>query len=62
MAEFIRLMHEEGGATAIEYALIATFVSIAAVFAMSALGITLANMFGFLANTLDNALTAVGLI
>ncbi len=62
MNQPIGLTDDEGRATAVEYALIATFVSIAAVFGMSALGITLTNMFSFLAKTLDNALKAVGLI
>jgi len=62
MVKFIRLMREEGGATAIEYALIATFVSLAAIFAMSALGGTLSGMFNVLTTTLDTALKAVGLI
>lgn len=61
MIDPIGLMRDEGAATAIEYALIATFVSIAAIYAMSALGITLGNMFSFVAIILDDALEAVGL-
>lgn len=61
MIGLISLMRDEGAATAIEYALIATFVSIAAIYAMSALGITLGNMFSFVAIILDDALEAVGL-
>lgn len=62
MNEPIRLKDDEGGATAVEYALIATFVSIAAIFGMSALGITLSNLFSMLGDTIDNALRAAGLI
>jgi len=61
MFGLIGLMRDEGAATAIEYALIATFVSIAAIFAMSALGIRLSNMFTFVSSILDDALAAVGL-
>lgn len=62
MSGSIRLRDDECGATAIEYSLIATFISIAAIFGMSALGINLAAMFNFLAQTLENGLQSVGLI
>ncbi len=61
MIDPISLMRDEEAATAIEYALIATFVSIAAIYAMSALGISLGNMFTFVATILDDALAAIGL-
>ncbi|MHA1536099.1 MAG: Flp family type IVb pilin [Alphaproteobacteria bacterium] len=62
MGDIIRLLGDERGATAVEYALIATFVSIAAIFAMNALGVSLADMFVGLGKTLDDALAAVGLV
>ncbi len=60
MVDFNRFMRDEGAATAIEYALIATFISIAAIYGMSALGISLANMFTFVASVLEDTLAAIG--
>ena len=42
------LRHDESGATAIEYGLMAALISIAAITAMGALGNTLSNTFGFI--------------
>lgn len=61
MIDLNRLMRNEEAATAIEYALIATFVSLAAIYAMSALGVTLGNMFTFVSTVLNEALMAAGL-
>lgn len=46
MTKFIRLVREESGATAIEYALIAGGIALAIVAAVQALGTTLNTTFG----------------
>jgi pilus assembly protein Flp/PilA len=61
MSKIINFLYDESGATAVEYALIATFVSIAAIFGMSALGTSLSGMFSYISGVLDDALAAVGL-
>ena len=47
--------HNESGATAIEYGLIAALVSVAAMAAMEGLGGSLDSMFGEVSDKLDNA-------
>jgi len=46
MQTLIRLFNDEDGATAIEYGLIASLISVAAITAMTNLGTTLSNLFG----------------
>jgi len=53
MQVFRKLKADRRGATAIEYALIASLISLAAVFAFTSLGLNLADIF----NTISNALT-----
>jgi pilus assembly protein Flp/PilA len=57
---FTSLIADESGATAIEYALIASFVSMAAVGGMSALGLELKDLFTDVSSLLDVALTKAG--
>lgn len=49
------LLSDESGATAIEYGLIAALVSVAAIVALQALGGSLNNIFGTIADELDSA-------
>lgn len=55
LATFNRLMKDDEGATAIEYGLIAGLVSVAAITALTAMGESLGNMFGFVSTELENA-------
>lgn len=55
MYKFINFFHDESGATAIEYGLIAALISIAAIAAMSTLGTQLNNTFSAVANNLSSA-------
>ena len=50
--------HDETGATAIEYGLIAGLVSVAAIAALSAMGTSLQNIFGVVKDQLNNAATS----
>ncbi len=52
-------VHDESGATAIEYGLIAALVSVAAVVALTALGSSLQNMFSTVSTTLDAAVSNI---
>ncbi len=45
METLIRFVYDEEGATAIEYGLIASLISVAAIVAMGNLGTTLSNLF-----------------
>ncbi|MGP1283149.1 MAG: Flp family type IVb pilin [Parasphingopyxis sp.] len=47
-----RFLHDERGATAIEYGLIAALISLAAILAFTSLGLNLADVF----NTISNAM------
>ncbi len=49
------LLLDESGATAIEYGLIASLVSVAAIGAMSAMGTSLEEMFNHVSNELKGA-------
>jgi pilus assembly protein Flp/PilA len=49
------LIHDETGATAIEYSLIAALVSVAAVGALSAMGTSLSDLFSSVSTTIDAA-------
>ena len=55
MLSIKRFLRDEAGATAIEYGLIASLVSIAAIVAMGAVGNELGEMFNTVASELDNA-------
>jgi pilus assembly protein Flp/PilA len=48
-------IHDESGATAIEYGLIAALVSVAAIVALQALGGSLSNIFGIVSTQLKDA-------
>jgi len=54
------LICDESGATAVEYCLIAVFVSIAAIVAMQALGLELKEVFVGISSVLDNGLAKAG--
>ena len=56
-----RLAFDESGATAVEYSLIAVFVSIAAITGMKALGLELVTLFTDISSVLDYGLAKVGL-
>lgn len=56
-----RCVEDEAGATAVEYSLIAVFVSIAAILAMQALGGELAELFRDISSVLDYGLKHAGL-
>jgi pilus assembly protein Flp/PilA len=47
------LVQDETGATAIEYGLIAALVSVAIIFALTALGTSLSNLFNNIATTVE---------
>jgi pilus assembly protein Flp/PilA len=51
------LLHDESGATVIEYGLIASLVSISMIVALQAIGISLAGFFGFVSTELGTAAT-----
>lgn len=50
-----RLIHAEEGATAIEYSLIAALLSISAIVAISALGVSIQDTFNALSGSVDSA-------
>jgi pilus assembly protein Flp/PilA len=50
-----RFAKDESGATAIEYGLIAALIALAIIVGAGALGNSLNNMFGNIANSLDSA-------
>jgi pilus assembly protein Flp/PilA len=50
-------LHDESGATAIEYGLIAALVSVAAITALTAMGASLKTMFNKVKDGLDSAVT-----
>jgi len=52
LATFGKLMRDEGGATAIEYGLIAALVSIASVVAMTSVGTSLTGIFNKVSSSL----------
>ena len=45
-----RILHDEAGATAIEYGLMAALISVAAISAMGSVGNSLANTFNYVSN------------
>ena len=53
----IKFVHDESGATAVEYGLIAALVSVAAVTAFASVGVSLDAMFNTVSTELDNAAT-----
>jgi pilus assembly protein Flp/PilA len=58
ISNFLKLMKNESGATAIEYGLIAALVSVAAVVALQSLGSSLEAMFTTVSNELNTAVSA----
>ena len=61
MVKIIRcLLCDEGGATAIEYGLIAALVSVAAIGALTAMGTSLRDLFGTVSTSLGDAVNASG--
>ncbi len=52
---FKMVLRDESGATAIEYGLIAALVSVAAVGALTTMGGSLGDMFGFVSTKLEDA-------
>jgi len=55
------LVEDEAGATAVEYSLIAVFISIAAIVSMKALGVELAELFTDVSSVLEWGLNRAGL-
>lgn len=55
-----KLLKDESGATAIEYGLIAALVSVAAIFALTAMGTSLRTMFTQVSTALNGAVAAAG--
>jgi len=54
------LWHDESGATAIEYGLIAALVSVAAIVALGNMGDSLVEIFGVVDSELSSAATGAG--
>ena len=54
---FLKLLRDERGATAIEYALIAALISMACVIAFQSLGLNLATVFQTVADALADAIS-----
>ncbi len=52
--EFKAFCHDDSGATAIEYGLIAALVSVAAIGALTSLGTSLNTVFGTVSNSISN--------
>jgi pilus assembly protein Flp/PilA len=50
-----RILKDEGGATAIEYGLMAALISVAAITAMGTLGNSLSNTFSYASGQMTNA-------
>ncbi len=50
-------LQNESGATAVEYGLIAALISVAAVTALTSVGVSLTGMFEHVSNDVDNAVT-----
>jgi pilus assembly protein Flp/PilA len=57
MRQFMKLLKDESGATAIEYGLIAALISVAAIGAMTAMGTSLEGIFNFVSTKLNDAKT-----
>lgn len=53
--KLIGLLRDESGATAIEYGLIAALVSVAAIVALTALGVSLKTIFNIVSGELQSA-------
>ncbi|HEY0626888.1 MAG TPA: Flp family type IVb pilin [Allosphingosinicella sp.] len=58
MTRFLRLITDDRGATAIEYALIATLIGIAVIGSVTSLGGEVDNTWGFISNSLSNAVNS----
>ena len=58
----IRLMRDDGGATAVEYGLIAALMSIAAIVGMKSLGVSVTGFFTMVVKVIDDGLKAAGLL
>jgi len=57
MKQFMNLLKDESGATAIEYGLIAALIAVAAIVAMGLIGQNLNSTFNNVANSLNNGTT-----
>ncbi len=57
MKFFNKLVHDEAGATAIEYGLIAALIAVAAITAMQSLGTSLSTTFNTVSTELDSSNT-----
>ena len=58
MQEFIKMIRDNKGATAIEYGLIAALIAVAAITALTGIGTSLNSTFTNVSGALDNAGTA----
>jgi pilus assembly protein Flp/PilA len=57
----VRFLHDDGGATAIEYGLIAAMIAVAIIAALTAFGGSVQNMFGRVQNTAGSAMDSAGI-
>ena len=55
MSIFIKLLKDENGAAAIEYALLVSLIALAAVTAIKTVGLEVSNTFSMIASALDSA-------
>ena len=57
MSQIKCFIHDESGATAIEYGLVAAFIGIAIIGAVTSVGSSIAGVFGSIGSTLDAAVS-----
>ncbi len=55
MMSVFTFLHDETGATAIEYGLVAAFISLAGIFALQAMGTNISSFFSSVSSTIDAA-------
>ena len=58
--KFVTILRDESGAAAIEYGLVAALVSVAAIIALTALGVSLKTIFNIVAVELQGAAASAG--
>lgn len=60
-AKFVAFAHDDGGATAIEYGLIATLIAVGCIMGMTLFGSSLMGMFNMIRDQGGGAMDAAGL-
>ena len=58
---FVRFVRDDGGATAIEYGLIAAMIAVAIIAALTAFGGSVQNMFGRVRDSAGSAMDSAGI-